>query len=82
MQETNRDYFARRAREERQAAERAASDSARLAHAGLAERYAKLAEALEAAGDDGESGVNWAVVSRVSLDAERRPAAPFVKADV
>ena len=71
MRESDRDYFMRRAQEEREAAIRAASEAARRSHVQLAERYAKAALALEAAGDRDEDGVNWAVVSRVSIDAER-----------
>ena len=51
MRETDWDYFSRRALEERQAAERAASETARTSHAQLAERYSEVAKALEAAGD-------------------------------
>jgi hypothetical protein len=73
MRESDRDYFARRAFEERQAAERASFGPARASHAKLAERYLEVATALEAAGES--DGVNWAVVSRVSIEAERRSAA-------
>jgi len=41
-------YFRRRAAEERAAADRAASQSARDAHIGLAERYDELARAIDA----------------------------------
>lgn len=72
MPESDRDYFARRAREERAAATRAASEDARASHADLAEPYAELASALEAAGEDIGDGARSAIISRVSIDAERR----------
>jgi len=72
MREPDRIYFARRAREESEAAERAASPEARATHAQLAERYADVAEALKKAGDDAGPLVTNRIVSRVSIDAERR----------
>ena len=75
MREPDHIYFARRALEERHAAERASSEPARRSHLQLAERYARVAQALEAAGDRGEGCVNWAIVSRISIDAERGAAA-------
>lgn len=74
MRESDRIYFARRAREERDAAERAASPEARESHARLAERYADVAAALENAGDDAGPAVTNMIVSRVSIDAERARA--------
>lgn len=85
MPESDRDYFARRAREERAAAARAASEEARASHAGLAERYADLAGAFEAAGDDIGDGGRRAIIARVSIDAERKavpsPRSPNDSAD-
>ena len=75
MRESDRDYFARRALEEREAAERASSEPARISYAQLAERYSEVAKALEAAADGGGRGVNRAIVSRVSIDAQRKAAA-------
>lgn len=50
MPETDREYFARRALEERRAAERASSEAAQRSHIQLAEQYEKAAQELEAAG--------------------------------
>ena len=51
MPETDRDYFARRALEERRAAEQASSEPAQRSHMQLAEHYEKAAQEFEAAGD-------------------------------
>lgn len=79
MREPDHIYFARRALEERLAAEQASSEPARRAHRQLGERYARVAQALEAAGDQDAGGVNWAIVSRISIDAESDAA--FSEAD-
>ena len=50
MPETDHDYIARRALEEREAAARATSEPAQRSHKQLAERYAKAAEDAESAG--------------------------------
>ena len=81
MREPDHVYFARRALEERHAAERASSEPARRSHLQLAERYARVAQALEASDDRGERGVNWAIVSRISIDAERGTASKPSAAD-
>ena len=51
MPESDRDYFVRRALEERRAAERASTEAAQRTHMQLAEHYEKAAQELEAAGD-------------------------------
>lgn len=51
MAETDRNYFVRRALEERRAAELASSEAAQQSHMQLAEHYEKAAQELEAAGD-------------------------------
>ena len=81
MRESDQVYFARRALEERHAAGRASSEPARRSHTELAERYARVAQALEAAGDQDEGGVDWAIVSRISIDAEREAASTHPEAD-
>lgn len=53
MRESDRDYFARRALEEREAAERASSEAAQRCHAQLAEHYEVAAKEFEAAEDQG-----------------------------
>ena len=45
--ESDHDYFARRAREERSAADRASTVAAQLSHLELAERYEDLVAAVE-----------------------------------
>lgn len=75
MSETDRDYFARRADEERRAAERAGSPEARSSHALLAARYADVAAALEEAGERADETTRRAIISRVSIEAERKTAA-------
>ena len=45
MHETDHDYFRRRAKEERDAGERARHQHAKRAHFELAERYGEMAEA-------------------------------------
>lgn len=72
MQETDHDYFTRRAREEHAAAGRAACEEARESHAQLARRYSNVAAALDAAGDDAGDGARRAIISRVSIYAERK----------
>lgn len=74
MPVSDRDYFTRRAREERGAAARAGSEEARAPHALLAERYADVAAALEEAGEQADAGARRAIISRVSIDAERKSA--------
>lgn len=72
MQESDCDYLTRRAREERDAAARAASEKARDIHARLAERYTDAAAALNAADDGADNNAGRAIISRVSIDAERK----------
>ena len=74
MRATDRAYFEQRAREEREAASRAASEDARTAHALLAQWYEDLAGALETAGEDADEGRRRAIIARVSIDAQRRKA--------
>ena len=81
MREPDHIYFARRALEERDAAERVSSEPARRSHTEIAERYARVAQALEAAGGQDEGGVDWAIVSRISIDAEREAASARPEAD-
>jgi hypothetical protein len=49
MHESDQDYFGRRAREERLAAESARHPHARRAHLELADRYAEMSEATRPA---------------------------------
>ena len=51
MRESDHIHFARRALEERRAAERASSEAAQRSHMQLAEHYEKAAQEFEAAGD-------------------------------
>ena len=76
MPETDRDYFARRADEERRPAARAGSDEARSSHALLAQRFADVAAALEEAGEQADEGTRRAIIARVSIEAERKAASP------
>lgn len=51
MPETDRNYFVRRALEERQAAKQASTEPAKRSHMQLAEHYEKAAKGFEAAAD-------------------------------
>ena len=51
QQQSNSNYFSRRASEERAAAERALDPRARQSHIDLAERYSRAAEKSEMDGD-------------------------------
>lgn len=69
MHEADHVYFARRAREEQDAAGRAVSQNARNAHAELSRRYAALAAALEAASGDDDHCLGDRAFSRASVRA-------------